>query len=465
MKRRAFTLLEMVLATALGAMVIVVALALLRSMEKLERPLAVRQQELADLHRARTVMQRAFSSLVMSDTTPPVNVNARRNTNASTTSTDDAAKSAFDATAEATANKQQQQNRPPARLLLESDSSDQLKSMLQQVGVPVDSAGAIQRMELVIDTPPIAPAFRAELGDLIASTYAQNKSGTSAAGSSASRNSSAPTGSYPSTSAPVSGNTQSASRASLAGSNNAASLRSRMTNAVQSGAATGNRTALALKGQSAGKSGALRGSFDIRPMLTQANLDARAEGRPILYELWWTPLAAANENTQNKTAASTEPSTQTLQDPRTLEPWGEPVLLASNLVKCHWQFFSSGEKRSAHSAVWERELPAYVEFEIQTKTGLYENWMFEVGWTKGPELVTTTDLAGGAGGAAGVGDATGAGPAGTGTNGNAQGQGGPGAGPPIRPGGPRGPRNGNPPPPPPPGTGPRYDTIPGSQPK
>ena len=131
-------------------------------------------------------------------------------------------------------------------------------------------------------------------------------------------------------------------------------------------------------------------------------------------------------------------------------------------MKCHWQFFSTGEKRSEHNAVWDRELPAYVEFEIQTKTGLYENWMFEVGWTKGPELASTEDLAG-----AGAGVVPG-GPAGAGAQGAAgrnQGAGpnGPGTGPP-RQGGPRGPRN-NQQPPNPPGTGPRYDTIQNGGPK
>ena len=48
--------------------------------------------------------------------------------------------------------------------------------------------------------------------------------------------------------------------------------------------------------------------------------------------------------------------------------------------------------------MWEKELPAYVEFEIQTKTGLYANWMFEIGWTKGPELATRSGSGPGGGG-------------------------------------------------------------------
>lgn len=458
--RPAFTLLEVTLATAMGAMVIVVCLALLRSMERLERPLAIRQQELADLHRARTVIQRAMSSLVMSDTSPPVNVNARRSI--TSTSDDGANKSAFDATAEATATKQQQQARPPARLLLESDQSDELKAMLKQVGMPVDSASAIQRMEVVVDTPPIAPTFRAELGDVIAATYAQNKTGTGTSGSSTGTGSSQTGLSNSTALSGAQSSTLSSTSPTTSSATSSTALRTTLTNAAQSSAANGTRRLLSLNGasssSSASKSGSLRGAFEIRPMLTDENIEAHKEGKPILYQLWWNPLPAAKDTSKTSplSTTSTEAATQPADDPRTLQAWGEPVLLADNLVKCHWQFFSTGEKRSEHNAVWDRELPAYVEFEIQTKTGLYENWMFEVGWTKGPELAAMEDIAG-AGGAGGPGGP--AGPGAVGADGVNQGAGpnGTGNGRPHR-GGPRGPRNDQHPPNPS-GPGPRYDTM------
>lgn len=464
--RRAFTLLEVVLATAIGAMVIMVCMALLQSMERLERPLAVRQQELADLHRARTVIQRAMSSLVMSETSPPVNINARRTPDRIID--DGAGKSAFDATAEATANKQQQQSRPPARLLLEPDQTEDLKAMLQQIGLPADSAGSIQRMEVVVDTPPIAPSFRAELGDVIAASYAKNNpgSGTGTNGLS--------TGSAR---ASLGSSTQGDSGSASTSTAQSTSRRNRAQNAAQSGADTGNRRSLSLSGNTSATSGSLRGAFEIRPMMTEANLVARRDGKPILYELWWSPLPAANEtsSTSALSANSSQAANQVAADPRTLEAWGEPVLLASNLVKCRWEFFSTGEKRSSHNAVWDRELPAYVEFEVQTKTGLYENWMFEVGWTKGPELAASTDIAGG-----GPGVGTGV-PQGVDGNGNpltpqdAQGAQGTPPGEPPRRGPPRqgpgqgpgqGPRGNQPQQPPrPPTSGPKYETIQSGTPK
>ncbi|HEX8878123.1 MAG TPA: hypothetical protein VF777_15350 [Phycisphaerales bacterium] len=417
---RAFTLLEVVLATSMGAMVIVVALALMQSMERLEKPLGVRQQELADLHRARLVMQRAIAGLVMSDTPAPVNPNARRNSNQTTTG-DEAAKSAFEAAEEQFKSRNP---RPPARLLLEPDTSAELRAMLIDVGLPADEAQKLQRLEVVIDSPPIAPQFRAELVDAMAANATALSATTASSGSSTSGDAS----------------TTGLSRAAAARSQRSASLRERFgaasariegdTSTAASGLAAGldsglssgsgdasatsgsgrgsrmsDRAAALLGGGDSAKQGALRGCFEIRPMLTADAALARAEGKPVLYELWWRPMPAAVEVQRRASSPGTSLSSQPdnpetegtpkITDPRQLYAWGEPVLLADNLVKCNWQLYSEGQRRRAHHAVWEKELPAYVEFEIQTKTGLYANWMFEIGWTKGPELAARTGPGGG----------------------------------------------------------------------
>lgn len=392
----------------MGVMVIVVALALMQSMERMEKPLAVRQQELADLHRARLVMQRALAGLVMSDTTAPVNPNIRRNTN-QTTTTDEAAKSAFEASEEAFKSRNP---RPPARLLLEPDTSAELRAMLVDVGLPADEAQKLQRLEIVIDSPPIAPQFRAELADAMAQLQSQNQSQfqseLQSELQSQSQNQLAPDNPNASGSSPALTPTSSGalSRTATARSERASSLRERFAAATGS-AAPGDpaqaegvrRDALSLVGKGdAARQGALRGCFEIRPMLTADARQLRAEGKPVLYELWWRPMPAAIEARRRATTNPAERSEDAppaegelesrVTDPRQLYAWGEPVLLADNLVKCNWKLYSEGERRAAHHAVWEKELPAYVEFEIQTRTGLYANWMFEIGWTKGPELAS-----------------------------------------------------------------------------
>lgn len=416
----------------MGAMVIVVALALMQSMEKLEKPLGVRQQELADLHRARLVMQRAIAGLVVSDTTAPVNPNARRGTD-KTQFADEAAKSAFEASEEQFRSRNP---RPPARLLLEPDNSAELRAMLIDVGLPADEAQKLQRLEVVIDSPPIAPQFRAELADAMAVYNANNPSSS---GSSNAADSSKTTVSP--TSASGSASAASGSGGNLSGASSAASpsglstnaaARSERANALRQrfaaagGGASANtasadnpdaaatrRDAASLLGKSDGaKQGALRGCFEIRPMLTPEAARLRSEGKPVMYELWWRPMPAAVDTKKRPTdnANPTDPSANpepepslTNLDPRQVYAWGEPVLLADNLVKCNWQLYSEGQRRRAHNAVWEKELPAYVEFEIQTRTGLYANWMFEIGWTKGPELGTRGGGGVGGGGPASAG--------------------------------------------------------------
>ena len=190
-------------------------------------------------------------------------------------------------------------------------------------------------------------------------------------------------------------------------------------------------------------------------MVTASAFADRAQGKPVLYELWWRPLPAARDTSKNSAVSNPTESNQ-LDDPRTYQAWGEPVLLADNLTKCRWKLFSSGEQRTEHNAVWERELPAYVEFEIQTKTGLYENWMFEVGWSKGPELATRESTAGDGAGGAGAGGPNGRG------QGGPRGPGGPGGPGGVNgPGGPHNPypNNNNS------GPGPHYDTMPTNNPK
>lgn len=71
MNRRAFTLLETVLAAAIGAVVALVALGMFMGIERTDRVLAVRHEQSADLARTRLVTQRAFLNLLMSAHRPP----------------------------------------------------------------------------------------------------------------------------------------------------------------------------------------------------------------------------------------------------------------------------------------------------------------------------------------------------------------------------------------------------------
>jgi type II secretory pathway component PulJ len=64
---------------------------------------------------------------------------------------------------------------------------------------------------------------------------------------------------------------------------------------------------------------------------------------------------------------------------------GKRVRLLSGLTTCHWTAFRGRKERDKITAKFDRHLPAFIELEIVTAAGRRENWIFDVGWTNGPE--------------------------------------------------------------------------------
>lgn len=81
MSRRAFTVLEVVLAAALGAVVALACVGLMGALDRFERAGASASEDLAALVRLRTVMERTFGSLLLSESASgaaaPVGMRAR----------------------------------------------------------------------------------------------------------------------------------------------------------------------------------------------------------------------------------------------------------------------------------------------------------------------------------------------------------------------------------------------------
>ena len=154
---------------------------------------------------------------------------------------------------------------------------------------------------------------------------------------------------------------------------------------------------------------AVRGVFELRPENDGAG-----------YELWWRPLLPTGEP---MSPSATNSDTNTATDARDLSA----LRLAGDITGLRWQMLKTRvgaetltrDRLIEHQATWVDELPAYIELEVATEQGVYANWMFEIGWTLGPEIVSPptddtddTDGAGGAGGAGGAnggGDGAGAG--------------------------------------------------------
>ena len=87
-------------------------------------------------------------------------------------------------------------------------------------------------------------------------------------------------------------------------------------------------------------------------------------------ELWWVPLPPPNMPESIRFLDHTLP---------------EPTLLCAHIASLKWTGFMDHQRLDHIRAIESRQLPAYVELEITTTGGLYASWMFELGWTPGPE--------------------------------------------------------------------------------
>lgn len=93
----------------------------------------------------------------------------------------------------------------------------------------------------------------------------------------------------------------------------------------------------------------------------------------------------------------------------TTPPLGEPArgraILATGLVACRWEPYRNRRFVESYSTRYKEDLPAYVRMTVETASGHSMDWVFEVGWAVGPEPGTVITAAAGAaatGGAAGT---------------------------------------------------------------
>jgi len=69
------------------------------------------------------------------------------------------------------------------------------------------------------------------------------------------------------------------------------------------------------------------------------------------------------------------------------------VPLITGLRWARWEVYRGERFDTRTRATWEHELPGFVKVAFETVEGRKENWMFEVGWTKGAEPGTPMDAA------------------------------------------------------------------------
>lgn len=107
------------------------------------------------------------------------------------------------------------------------------------------------------------------------------------------------------------------------------------------------------------------------------------------WSLWWRPVPEIEVSLRNAGEAIPDyltESTLLLADGTPAADLARgSVMLASDLQTCRWEMVSRGVTTGTLSATWLDELPAYATLELRTRSGMWMKWMFEVDWTKGGE--------------------------------------------------------------------------------
>lgn len=349
-RRSGFTMLELVLAASLGAVVIIVVLGIFVQIERTEVLLARRTKDSNDLSNLRLVLERALSNFVMSTDPLP----AREQTG------DGSSGSRFGATRNA---RDPNAPMPVPRLICEYDPSMAGATMIRLGGGDwAPDSTRVQRVEVVVADSPVPEDER----DIF--LRAGSREALLGARKAYVRGD-------------LTKRRKEAERASRTNENPSSDPRNPQdekaatpdNNTDKNAADTGDEES----GGEVAPVRAVRGAFELRPQQpTPAQIrEAEASGvePPRAWEMWWVPLPP-------RANGSSAPSAEDILSR------GDAFVIASNLRYVQWTLFDDNERKSSLNATWEQQLPAYIEVAVETTSGLNANWMFEVDWGRGPEV-------------------------------------------------------------------------------
>ncbi len=140
--------------------------------------------------------------------------------------------------------------------------------------------------------------------------------------------------------------------------------------------------------------GGVRGVFELRPdgqrerLMRAAGLnrmgwpEAKDNDEAKGWTLWWRPMTIEEIDHLNAGGAWLGDEVQTEAGQMRL---AAAAPLVRGLTECRWLFFDDRKRIEAYAGLEMNDLPAYVELELRTRTGLYANWMLELGWTVGAD--------------------------------------------------------------------------------
>ncbi len=385
-QRRAFTLLEVALASVIGAIVLMAALSLVMTLERTQRTVSTRANESAQLQRARLVMQRAFGSILVSapaptrttvatavatDATTPAAAasgqDVSRELDASTrgrrapgeaaqrgpgdargsaSAAGTASQGSSDAKSSGSAdgNPLQPMIRPPddapPRIILHHDELVSPYTMTLKEADGIVLAIAPQRLELVLIEPPV-PTQQHDAFVLARAVRLE----TQRRG--------------------ISHERVEEEEAEIIGEPTVPEV------PAEEGADAEPSEDWGIR--------AVRGAFELIPKEDkQGRLMLDDLGNPKAWELWWVPLAPRHTieevREMGRARAILEASS-----------YGEPFRIATDLASCRFRMFDDRIRKEEFQATIQNQLPAYVEVDIATIGGLSASWLFEISWATGPE--------------------------------------------------------------------------------
>lgn len=110
-----------------------------------------------------------------------------------------------------------------------------------------------------------------------------------------------------------------------------------------------------------------RGIYELKPVSPGSRGPSGEPPRGFLtWSLWWRPMPPGATFSDDPAGAVRE------------YDLSQPVLIASDLTYLRWQFYDDRVRKTEFATAYVKGLPAYVEMEVQTASGLWANWLFEV---------------------------------------------------------------------------------------
>jgi len=359
--RPGFTMMELVLASVLGILVIIGAFTLFETMDRAKRLQSARLERNVEFALAHKALQQAFRTLLMESANEPKD--------------DELDKSVKDDLDDSFAHPdERREDAADMRFALQPDASKRA------------SGGAMQSLDLTLTTPPIHGATLSSSADADESTQLRQLAMERRSGSDVYKpvaNSDSGFGSK--------GSGSRSSSDSSSGDAQARADRLRAASAGLTGTAADPGSALSAASQDmeAPRAPGVRGAFEFRSE-DDPKILARAAGGGgggQLWSLWWKQIPY-DDSVDPPSTGSAEDRAHRLQllalarASRTDTP---QIKLLSGITDASWQAYRRRRMVPKMAAKFAKELPAYVELKFETVDGRREDWLFEVAWSYGPE--------------------------------------------------------------------------------